>query len=156
MTCPLSPFAAAQGEPTAPQDGQSHPDGKGMHSNVLCVQPLCSFLCISLGDPLYRFHGSAKVGSTCVSYPGLNSVPFTWRHCYCITMHLYTICHDLMHQLVCCEHVQNCIQSLVVCFSLFSLYCGCMEGTNHVNRHYCPGTLSPLSRFHLLRFITSQ
>ena len=84
MTCSLSPFAAAQGEPTAPQDGQSHPDGKGMHSNVLWLQPLCSFLCISLGDPLYRIHGSTKVGSTWVSYPGLNLGPFTWRRYYCI------------------------------------------------------------------------
>ena len=50
----------------------------------------------------------------------------------------------------------NGIQSLVVCFSKFSLYCGCIEGAKHVNRHYCPGTLSPLRRLHLLRFITAQ
>ena len=29
MTCLHSPFAAAEGEPTLPQDGQSHPDGNG-------------------------------------------------------------------------------------------------------------------------------
>ena len=53
MTCPLSPFAAAQGEPTAPQDGQSHPDGKGMHSNVLWVQPLCLVIPLHfIGRPL--------------------------------------------------------------------------------------------------------
>ena len=40
MTCPLSPFAAAQGEPSAPHDGQLQPDGKGVHFNILCVLPL--------------------------------------------------------------------------------------------------------------------
>ena len=29
MTCLHSPFAAAEGEPTVPQGGQSHPDVEG-------------------------------------------------------------------------------------------------------------------------------
>ena len=35
-----SPFVGAQNGPSAPQDGQLPPDGKGVHFNVLCVSPL--------------------------------------------------------------------------------------------------------------------
>ena len=42
MTCPHSPFAAAEGRPTVPQDGQSHPDCKGEKCVCVCV---CVFVC---------------------------------------------------------------------------------------------------------------
>ena len=118
MTCPLSPFPAAQSEPTAPQHGQSHPDGKGMHSNVLWVQPLCSFLCISLGDPLYHIHGSAKVESTRGQLPRVDPC----------SVHMASLLLHHMEELACCEssksgHVQNGIRSLVVCFAdIFHYY----------------------------------
>ena len=54
MTCPLSPFVGAQGEPTVPQDGQSQPDSKGVHFDVLCVSPL------SL-EYSFTFHGRPQM-----------------------------------------------------------------------------------------------
>ena len=46
MTCLHSPFAAAEGDPTVPQEGWLHPDSKGEELVWVCV---C--MCVHYGVP---------------------------------------------------------------------------------------------------------